>query len=341
MTSPAPAPPSASLPEDMSSVSARGLTKTFDDTEAVTDLSFEVSAGTVLGLIGPSGCGKTTTVRMLNGAVAPTSGEVRVLGTPPAELSRDQRQRLGYLPQQPVLFSGLTAWENLQFHAGLNGVRFRRSDRLHQLLDFVDLADDDGRRADEMSGGMKRRLALAAALVHDPEVIFLDEPTAGIDPILRARLWDRFHELADEGRTLVVTTQYIGEAAHCDQVGLLAEGRLLELDKPEELRRKAAGGDLLIVETDRPLGTADLSALGDVEGVLAPAERFGDDAIRLVVEPELELAATGVERHLDQLGVAVLSSRSSVLDYDDMFVRLVEHHQSAAHEQAGAEAVGQ
>src|SRR5215204_4007145 len=220
-------------------VAAGSLTKSFDDETVVRDLDLVIHPGTIVGLIGPSGCGKTTTVRLLTGLLAPTSGNAVVDDTPATQLSHRQRARIGYLPQIPALFPELSLWENLNFHASMYGLRLRRRPRLRELLDWVELTDDRSKRVREASGGMQRRLALAAAFVHDPALAFLDEPTAGIDPILRAKFWQQFREMRDEGRTMCVTTQYVGEAAYCDYVGLLSDGELLMLDTPENLRRAA------------------------------------------------------------------------------------------------------
>ena len=206
-----------------------------------------------MGLIGPSGCGKTTLIRILLGIREPTAGEVEVLGGRPVDSSPAQRARIGYLPQLPSLFPNLSLWNNLRFAAALYGVRRRgRRRRLHQR---ARLRRPRRRpRASccaHASGGMQRRLALAAALVHDPELILLDEPTAGIDPILRERFWTYFRSLRDDGRTLIVSTQYVGEAADCDLVAVMCAGRVLALDTPDGLRRRAFGGDLIDVRPER------------------------------------------------------------------------------------------
>ena len=224
-------------------VVARDLVKTFGDETVVRDVDLAIRPGTIVGLIGPSGCGKTTTVRLLTGLLEPTSGTAVVDGTPATDLSHRQRSRIGYLPQIPALFPELSLWENLNFHASMYGLRLRRRPRLRELLDWVELTEDRSKRVREASGGMQRRLALAAAFVHDPALAFLDEPTAGIDPILRARFWDQFRTMRDTGRTLLVTTQYVGEAANCDVVGVLSDGELVFLGTPDDLLRDAGSTD--------------------------------------------------------------------------------------------------
>ena len=209
---------------------AEHLAKEFGTSRAVDGVDLCVAEGTIVGLIGPSGCGKTTTVRLLTGSYRPTEGRAFLLGRDPTTLSTRQRRRVGYLPQLPIQFPALTVWENLSFSASLYGMGLRhRRRRLRDVLDLVELAGHEGKRVDQISGGMQRRLALAATLAHQPAVLFLDEPTAGIDPILRRKFWDRFQELRNRGRTLLVTTQYVSEAAECDIVGVLSEGSLIAL----------------------------------------------------------------------------------------------------------------
>ena len=175
---------------------------------------------------------------------------MRVLGEEPRRFRRQTRERIGYMPQSFTLYPDLTVRENVDFVASLFGMLWRsRRRRTREVLELVDLWDVRGRRAGRLSGGMQRRLELAGALVHDPALLFLDEPTAGIDPLLRGRVWDELHRLRDEGRTLLVTTQYVNEAESCDQVALIAGGRLIALATPAELRRLAAGGDVIEIET--------------------------------------------------------------------------------------------
>src|SRR5688500_6100859 len=230
-------------------VITKDLTKKFGEQTAVESLNLHVPHGAIFGFIGPSGCGKTTTVRLLTGIHAPTSGEARVLGKNPMDFSDSDKEKIGYLIQQFVLYPELTVWENINFAASFYGVNPFRRKHLHKLLDFVRLGQDKRKLAGDLSGGMKRRLSLAATLVHNPELLVLDEPTAGIDPSLRRKFWDYFKELQTEGHTLFITTQYVGEAAYCDLVGVMYEGRLLMVETPEKLRKKAFGGEIDSIKT--------------------------------------------------------------------------------------------
>ncbi len=227
------------------------VTKRFGTKQAVSDVSLEVPQAQIFGLVGPSGCGKTTTVRMMTGVYAPTEGEMRVLGTAPQNFGKRVRERIGYMPQLFVLYPTLTVWENLNFVASLYGLNwFRRRKRLEMLLDFVELRPARNTLAGNISGGMKRRLELACSLVHNPELLFADEPTAGVDPVLRGKFWDHFRQLKAEGHTLVVTTQYVSEVEYCDQVAVMRNGRLLMVETPDGLRRQALGGEIIRLTVD-------------------------------------------------------------------------------------------
>ena len=250
-------------------VSCNGLTKSFNGDAVVRDVALNIAEGSIVGLIGPSGSGKTTTVRLLVGLLEPTAGTATVWDTPSTALSAAQRQRIGYLPQIPALFPNLSLWENLSFHASMYGLRLRRRRRLHHVLEWVELDEHRKKKVRQVSGGMQRRLALAAALVHDPMLLFLDEPTAGIDPILRSTFWEQFREMRDEGRTICVTTQYVGEAAYCDYVGMLSDGELLLVDTPENLRKAAFDGEVVDIELSRPVEAAEVEQLAQLDGVLS------------------------------------------------------------------------
>lgn len=307
-------------------VCARGLAKTLGGKEVIAALDMTIDPGTIVGLIGPSGSGKTTTVRLLAGLLAPTSGWASVNGIRSTELSASDRARIGYLPQSPALFPDLSLSENLSFHASMYGLPLRRKSRLLEMLEWVELDDHRTKRVSEASGGMQKRLALAAAFVHDPDVIFLDEPTAGIDPILRDRFWQRFRVAADRGRTLLVTTQYVGEAGECDQVGLLSDGELLILDTPAGLRRAAFDGEVLDVEVGRPATDDELLRLRGAAGVIG-VERDGAHLVRVVVDDAAD-AAGGLRPVFDEVGLDVVDVAQHHVDFDEAFVRIVERHRN-------------
>jgi ABC-2 type transport system ATP-binding protein len=315
---PSPLAPRPSEP----AVVASGASKRFDDHEVVSDLSFEVEQGTIFGIIGPSGSGKTTTMRMLLGVLRPSAGELHVMGRRPHQFRRRDRERLGYMPQLFVLFPELSVMENMNFAASVYGVGwFGRSKRVRAALEFVELWGDRSKPADQLSGGMKRRLELAATLVHDPRVIFLDEPTAGIDPVLRQKFWDHFRELRDAGRTLIVTTQYVTEAEYCDRIVALREGRLVTVGAPEEVRREAIGGEVVIV-TGPDLDARARRAIYGVDPDYR-VRRLADDRLEVIVDD----AGAAVPALIDALRaaeVAVDTVEEQHASFDEVFVRLME-----------------
>jgi ABC-2 type transport system ATP-binding protein len=309
-----------------SAVVIDGASRRFGDQLAVDDISLTVPSGTILGVIGPSGAGKTTTIRMLTGALSPTAGSVRVLGEDPRTFRRRTRERIGYMPQQFTLYRDLTARENVDFVASLFGILWRtRHRRTREVLELVDLWDVRGRRAGDLSGGMQRRLELASALVHDPALLFLDEPTAGIDPLLRGRIWQELHRLRDAGRTLLVTTQYVNEAEACDTVALISEGRLIALAHPDELRRAAAGGDIIEVET---VGVFDGSALTQLP-VVRRVDQRGPRLLRVVVD-DAAVALPDVVEGIGQGGGEVKTASEQRPSFDEVFAVLVERDRAAA-----------
>ncbi len=338
---PAPVEGPASVSVDASAADRDGaavvmdaVTKIFDGEPAVADLSLVVQPGTILGIIGPSGAGKTTTIRMLTGALGPTSGTVSVLGEDPRRFRRQTRERIGYMPQLFTLYPDLTARENVDFVASLFGVLWRtRHRRTREVLEFVDLWEVRGRRAGALSGGMQRRLELACALVHSPDLIFLDEPTAGIDPLLRARVWEELHRQRDAGRTLLVTTQYVGEAESCDTVALISDGRLIALAPPDALRRLAIGGDMIEVETAAPL---DPSVLDDLTGAHS-IERIDSRRVRITVDD----AATALPDLVDAIrerGGEIASAQEVRPSFDAVFTTLVERDRASHPDDAAPDA---
>lgn len=302
-----------------------GVTKRYGDATVLDALSLEVPAGTILGVIGPSGSGKTTAVRMLTGSLDPTAGDIRVLGEDPRQFRRQTRERIGYMPQAFTLYPDLTTRENVDFMATLYGLFFpRRRRRVRAALELVDLWDARDRQADRLSGGMQRRLELACALVHEPAVLFLDEPTAGLDPLLRQVVWDELHRLRDTGKTLLVTTQYVTEAEACDQVALIASGRRIALGPPEALRRTAVGGDRMIVETEQPLDWRSLDGLEFVRDT----HQIDLSQMRVVVD-DAGTAAPALVEALSQRNVTVVSTREDQPTFDEVFATLVRRDEEA------------
>ena len=306
-------------PSDLA-VTTSKLTKAYDENAGVFDLDIDIEPGSIVGFIGPSGSGKTTTVHLLTGVLAPDSGMAQVLGERPVAFSRRTRARIGYMPQSAILYPDLTLRENLHFAASLYGLPYRRRKIFERLIDFVELEGAIDRLPRDTSGGEKRRVMLAAALVHGPELLFLDEPTAGIDPVLRRKFWDRFGELSVEGRTLVVTTQYVGEAAYCDFVAVLADGRVLTIDSPEGLRRQAFGGDMMEILFKTPPGSEDLLSLERSMG--HGLERVERDRVRVVVHDEAE-SSTAIATWAGQRNLEVQSIEPHTPPFDDVFVELV------------------
>ena len=306
-------------PGRQAAVIVDGVSMRFPDQLAVDDISMTVPAGSILGVIGPSGSGKTTTIRLLTGALKPTSGTVRVLGEEPRAFRRQTRERIGYMPQSFTLFPDLTVRENVDFVGSLFGMLFRsRGRRTRQVLELLDLWPVRARRAGRLSGGQQRRLELACALVHDPALLFLDEPTAGIDPLLRVRVWDELHRLRDGGRTLIVTTQHIGEAEACDQVALIATGRLVALATPDELRREAMGGDVVAIETAAAFDGGSLRSLPFVRRV----RQDGPRSVTVVVDDAGTATPDVVEAIRAE--TEVVSAREERPTFDEVFAILVE-----------------
>ncbi len=315
-------------------IACGGLSKSFNGDPVVRNIDLSIPAGTIVGFIGPSGCGKTTTVRLLTGLYEPTEGWAEINGTPAARLTDSQRQQLGYLPQIPALFPELSLWENLSFHASMYGLRLRRRRRLREILDWVELGDDRDKRVSEVSGGMQRRLALAASFVHDPPIVFLDEPTAGIDPILRAKFWEQFRMIRDAGRTIFVTTQYVGEASYCDYVGLLSDGELLMVETPENLRRAAFDGEVVDLELARPAAQADLAPLAALDVVIGAPQEVDQRRWRIVVS-DADAAETVIRTALEDAGLPVVEVKEHIVDYDEAFIRVIERHRAARADTAG------
>jgi ABC-2 type transport system ATP-binding protein len=309
-------------------IEATNVSLVFSEHAGVFDQTYRVPEGTILGLIGPSGCGKTTTVRLALGLYRPQKGTIRVLGADPATFRAEHRARIGYIPQQFVLYPNLSVAENAEFIASLYGMRshhIRR--RLDELLEFVDLAAARNRLGRQLSGGMQRRLMLVGALMHNPDLLFADEPTAGIDPVLRGRFWEYFRTLRDEGRTLLITTQIVSEAMYCDYVAVMRQGRLLAIDTPQNLKRRALGGEIIHLTLANPANLA--KAIGALRRYPHVKE------VRHVPDSDRELYVTvddagdwlpevlNVLENPQGPNIVVESAEELALTFDDVFIRII------------------
>ena len=236
----------------MDAVEVDRVTKLYGSLRALDEASFTVARGEMFGMIGPDGAGKTTAIRILCGLLRPTSGSVRVLGHDPVREHRRITGAVGYLSQRFSLYGDLTIDENIAFFAELHGVRDYGPAR-NRLLDITQLTRFRARRADRLSGGMKQKLALACTLVHEPEVLVLDEPTTGVDPVARREFWKLLSEFLSRGLTILMATPYLDEAERCGRVVLLHEGRVLAIDRPETLQQTLSGRLFeVITDTSRP-----------------------------------------------------------------------------------------
>jgi ABC-2 type transport system ATP-binding protein len=298
------------------------VSKAFGKTHAVREVSLDVHSGQIFGLIGPSGCGKTTTIRLLLGVYSPSGGHVRVHGMAPHEFTREAHQDIGYMPQLFVLYPNLSVYQTLDFMASIYGMGllYRRK-RIKAVLELVELTDARRKRASKISGGMKRRLELACALLHEPSILFFDEPTAGVDPILRARFWDHFRGLRDKGRTLFVTTQYVTEAEYCDKVAVMDKGRLVALGSPYELRREALGGEVIDV-TSTGYTSESLDAVRAYPGVRR-VESVSLYRLRAYVDSAAD-SLPHILNVLEGRGVEISSAQEYSPSFDEVFVRLLQ-----------------
>ncbi len=237
-------------PSSQYPIVVENLTKKFGDFTAVDDVSFHVNQGEVYGWLGPNGAGKTTTIRMLLGLLQPTSGRARVLGFDPATQAKAMQAHVGYMSQLFTLYNDLTARENIRFYGlayGLSRRELRR--RQEEIIEMADLKGRENVLTRHLSGGWKQRLALGCAIVHKPRVVFLDEPTAGVDPISRRDFWELIYAMAQQGVTVLVTTHYMDEAELCQRVGFLSHGKLVALDTPARLKETQMRGHVLEINT--------------------------------------------------------------------------------------------
>jgi len=299
-------------------VVVRDLTRTFGDFTAVDHVSFDVREGEIFGFLGPNGAGKTTTIKMLTGLLAPTSGEGRVAGHDVRNERADIKRSIGYMSQKFSLYGDLTVDENIELFAGLYGVTGTRfAERRAWILAMSELEDSVGRVTDSLPLGWKQRLALGCALVHEPPILFLDEPTSGVDPVARRRFWDLIADLSDRGTTVFVSTHYMEEAEYCHRLALLNRGRLIALDSPRALRGRVVEPILDVRTDDAP---SAIGALSHTSGVL-DAAMFGR-ALHVTVD-DVERGRSQVLDALTRAGHRVDAIEPIPPSLEDVFVSLV------------------
>ena len=310
------------------SVVIEGLTRRFGKFVAVDHLDLTVRKGEVFGFLGPNGAGKSTTIRMLCGLLTPSAGKAIVAGYDVARSPEMVRQRLGYMSQKFSLYGDLTVMENIRLFAGLYSVSARDLDaRIQWVLEMANLKGRENLITATLPGGWKQRLALGCAVLHRPPVVFLDEPTSGVDPIARRQFWELIHQMAGEGVTVFVTTHYMEEAEYCNRLALIYRGSMVALGTPSELKEKSTQGELLLVECDR-LGEA-LELLRNVPGVLDAAV-FGS-ALHLVVE-DAQSEQARIQEKLRSESIPLKRIQKIRPSLEDVFVSLTTS-QSRSREQ--------
>jgi ABC-2 type transport system ATP-binding protein len=327
----------APVPRDGAPViDAQHLTRRFRSVTAVDDLTLEIPQGQLFGLVGPDGAGKSTLIKMLATVLPPTSGDALVFGTSIVKRPHDIKSRIGYMSQKFSLYGDLTVRENLDFFAKLRGVpRSERESRAGRLLEFAGLTEFVDRPAEFLSGGMKQKLALAATLIHEPDLIFLDEPTTGVDPVSRREFWRIISDLHSRGITVVVATPYMDEAERCGEIAFLEQGRILVRDTPAGLKARVPGRLYEVAVDDYQ---AAVKTLTEVPGVLA-ADQYGE-LVRVVSAREDGPGTTAIERALEAAGIAVRSVREAPVSMETAFAMLVKRSgEAAAAELAGREDV--
>jgi len=299
-------------------VEVEGLTRTFGDFVAVDDLSFVVRTGEIFGFLGPNGAGKTTTIKMLTGLLPPSAGRGRVAGLDIREERSAIRERIGYMSQKFSLYADLTVDENIELFAGLYGVTGPRyAERRAWILEMSELGGEEGALTQDLPLGWKQRLALGCAMLHEPPILFLDEPTSGVDPMARRRFWDLIAGLADAGTTVFVSTHYMEEAEYCHRLALLNRGRLIALDTPRALRARNVDPILRVEAADAPAAVRALTGAPEV----VEAAMFGRALHVTVHDPDR--GAERIRARLQAAGVEVESISPVAPSLEDVFTALV------------------
>jgi ABC-2 type transport system ATP-binding protein len=311
-------------------VEVRGLERRFGEFVAVNRVSFEVRRGEVFGFLGPNGSGKSTTIRMLCGILAPTAGSGRVAGFDISTQAEEIKKHIGYMSQRFSLYEDLTVEENIDFYGGIYRIpRAVMRQRREWVLKMAGLAEHARARTGTLAAGWKQRLSLGCAVLHEPPIVFLDEPTSGVDPISRRRFWNLIYELAGKGVSILVTTHYMDEAEYCDRIGLIHRGDLIAIGRPRELKASRMTSRILEVNCERPS-----DALALVAGIpgLTDVALFGNTLHAAAKEPAP--AAARIRETLGAAGIAVGAVEEIPPSLEDLFVSLIEERDREAAPQA-------
>ncbi len=285
-------------------VRARGLTKRFDDFTAVNQVDFDVHPGEIFGFLGPNGSGKTTTIRMTLGLLRPSQGSIEVMGIPVDGDTTAIRPRVGYMSQRFSLYNDLTVLQNLQFYGKAYGLSNSTLDsRIQEALEMSGLVGRERTKTRELSGGWRQRLSLSAAILHHPEILFLDEPTAGVDPISRRAFWDLLYRQVARGVTVFVTTHYMDEAEHCHRLAFIQRGKIIAYGSPQEIKREKMVGQVLEMEPSDAIQTIQIlrAAQGSGELPVDEIELYG--SLVHVVAPEVQNHQPAIEDQLRGAGI--------------------------------------
>jgi ABC-2 type transport system ATP-binding protein len=295
-----------------------GLTKRFGNFTAVDHVAFTVQPGEVIGYLGPNGSGKTTTIRMLCGLIVPTEGTARIMGVDVVRDPEGVKPHIGYMSQKFSLYDDLTVLENLQFYAGVYDIpQAQEKGRIQEVLHMAGLENRTGTFSSELSGGWRQRLALGCALLHKPPLLFLDEPTSGVDPVARREFWDLIYQLAAGGTTVFITTHYMDEAEHCNRVGFMYRSKLLAFDTPVALKSAYLHGAAWDLDAAPLLETVE--RLSEAEGV-AQASLHGDRA-HVIIDSDV-WTQDKLSQHLTAQGIAVRSIETVQSTLEDVFTLL-------------------
>jgi ABC-2 type transport system ATP-binding protein len=309
----------------MLSIKTTNLTKTFDSITAVNRLNLEVKAGEIFGLVGPDAAGKTTTLRMLCGILPPDEGEARVAGYDIRREAELLKEKVGYLPQRFGLYGDLTVIENVHFYADLYQVpKKMRKGRIERLLRFANLEPFVKRKAQDLSGGMKQKLGLISALIHTPEILFLDEPTTGVDPLSRRDFWMILYDLLKEGVTILFSTSYLDEAERCSRIGLIYQGELMIADTPASVKTRMRGTILELRMKDHQEGMKILEKTGSFRSMV-----LSGDKIHVFVDDPLK-GEKLIREVFSSEGMEVENLAEVKPSLEDVFVSMVRSKNSAS-----------